>query len=231
MRPVVTPLARTAGRRARSVAVAATAIAGSAGVGALSGSFARVLRDARRTGDHPAEVIVVFGARALPSGPSSELRARLDHAATLLGDRRAPLVLCCGGISGEVDEGEVMRKYLIEAGVDAGSVEVAPGATTRAAVASVRFAGFSSMVAVTSPYHLHRVMAEARRAGVVCVGCAPPTTPESADPAIRWVRIATEVMASVWYALPAQLTSRIDTGPTTFRHRIPRAVVNQIRRR
>jgi hypothetical protein len=87
------------------------------------------------------------------------------------------------------------------------------------------------MVAVTSPYHLHRVMAEARRAGVVCVGCAPPTTPESADPAIRWVRIATEVMASVWYALPAQLTSRIDTGPTTFRHRIPRAVVNQIRRR
>ena len=87
-----------------------------------------------------------------------------------------------------------MRRYLIEAGVDADSVEVAPGATTRAAIASVRFAGFSSMVAVTSPYHLHRVMAEARRAGVVCVGCAPPTTPESADPAIRWVRIATEVI-------------------------------------
>jgi uncharacterized SAM-binding protein YcdF (DUF218 family) len=220
-------------RRTRrwQAALLAFGVAGAAVVATAARLVELVRRDAERPGDAGAEILVVFGARVTPSGPTRELRARLDHAVQLWQDGRAPRVMCCGGMSGETDERVAMSDYLAEAGIGREAIEWGAGSTTRQSITSVVERGYPTMLAVTSPYHVHRVVAEARRQGLEPVGCPAPHSPEFADLSTRRVRIATEVLASAWYALPASWTGRVATGPTTLRHRIPRVAVGWLENR
>lgn len=193
--------------------------------------YVAVDRTGRRPGAGTADAVVVLGAEVVGQRPCGELRARLDHAAAVWAAGRAPAVVCCGGVSRGVDENVVMANYLVDAGVDPDAVVTTDGATTRRSIESVADAGYDSILVVTSPYHVRRAVAEARRHGLNAIGCPALGSPEQADPAIRRLRTATEVVASAWYALPAAITDVVATDPSTVRHRVPLAVAARLRRR
>lgn len=188
-------------------------------------------RGSRQHSAATADAVIVLGAEVVGQRPSLELAARLDRAVAVWAAGQAPVVVCCGGMSGGVDERDVMAAYLVDAGVATDAVVVADGATTRRSVESVANAGFASVLVVTSPYHVRRVLAEARRHGLVAAGCPASASPEQADATVRRLRTATEVVALAWYALPVWVTARVPTGPSTVRHRVPQALIGQVRTR
>lgn len=193
---------------------------------------ARVLRAERaaiayRPG--PAGAILVFGARVHDYGPCAELRSRLDHAAGLWRAGVAPVILTSGGTHG-VDEAVGMRQYLIEVGVPQESVGFCqPGTNTRASLDSARELGDLRLVAVSSPYHAHRIAAEARRLGLALVVSAPSDSPDTLTPRRRRVRITTEVLGSAYYWLPRSVARRVHPGRA--RHVIPAVLTGERRLR
>jgi vancomycin permeability regulator SanA len=204
-----------------AVAVALVVAAGAIG-------YVLVDRASRHHSATAADAVIVLGAEVVGQRPSLELQARLDRAVAVWAAGQAPVVVCCGGMSDGVDERDVMAAYLVEAGVPGAAVMVADGATTRRSVESVVNAGYTSVVMVTSPYHVRRAVAEARRHGLEAAGCPASGSPEQADSAVRRLRTATEVVALAWYALPVWVTSRVPTGPSTVRHRVPQALIGQV---
>jgi uncharacterized SAM-binding protein YcdF (DUF218 family) len=176
-----------------------------------------------------ADALVVFGATVRESGPSAELRARLDHAVALWRMGVAPLIVVSGGTDGDIDEVEAMAAYLVTGGVPGDAVAPArPGATTRETLGTLRRMGDRHYVAVSSAYHALRIRAEARRQGVRVTVSAPPSTPETRDAAIYRVRFAAELIALVWYALPPAWAERVDTGPGTLRHVVPHVLAGRV---
>jgi uncharacterized SAM-binding protein YcdF (DUF218 family) len=155
----------------------------------------------------PADAIVVFGAEATPRGPCRELAARLDHAAELYRRGMAPTVLCCGGRSGAISEAASMADFLTGRGVAAHAVladEACP--STRAALAATRrhaTAGWRSVLLVSSPYHLHRIMSEARRWDMNAVASPTGRTPVMVRLRPRIRQTLREVAAAWWYAITA----------------------------
>jgi uncharacterized SAM-binding protein YcdF (DUF218 family) len=156
------------------------------------------------------DVILVFGAAVWPTGPSPALRARGEHAARLYRERRAPVVLC-GGTSVETD---AMRTLLRRAGVPARAIVSEQASSTReTVVAATRHAGgdWRCVLAVSSRYHMHRVLAEAGRHGLPAIGCpvprvasGAPTPPARTLPLNLLWRYAYEVAATWWYAISAR---------------------------
>lgn len=176
-----------------------------------------------------ADAVVVFGAAVRESGPTAELRARLDHAVALWRSGAAPRIVVSGGMDGELDEVRAMTAYLVARGVPAGAVAPArPGATTRETLRTLSRLGDRRYVAVSSAYHALRIRTEARRQGVRVVVSAPPSTPETRDAAVYRVRFASELVALVWYALPPAWAERVDTGPGTLRHVAPAVLAGRL---
>lgn len=200
--------------------------AGAIAVGAVGITAVKVARAEGRSLDPqsvvPADAIVVFGAETLPSGPTRELRSRLDHAGMLLQSGVAPYVVVTGGIDGDRDEVAAMRNYLTERGVHP-IVEARPGQNTRqslGAVSCLRDAP-RSIIAVTSAYHAHRVEAEARRHGIRASTSAPDDSPELLHGRTHLVRQATEVVACMVYALPAPVAHGLRVLLGRTRHTLP----------
>lgn len=183
-------------------------------------------REALETRSLPgARAIVVFGAAVHEGGPCPELQARLDHAIQLYRAGAAELIIPSGGVAHGIDEVETMTAYLVEAGVPAEAILPGrPGHNTRATVATLREMDLDPYLAVSSPYHMHRIRAEARRTGVP-LGVSAPCSPDMTRPRVHRVRFATEVAGAAWYCLPVPLTARI--GPGRLRHLIPQRLAGQ----
>jgi uncharacterized SAM-binding protein YcdF (DUF218 family) len=174
----------------------------------LAATWARVSRPFAADVD-PADAIVVFGAEVYEHGPSPELRARLEHAAALYRDGYAPTVLCSGGISRGVSEPEIMRSALVRYGVPLTAVLVdESGSSTRRTIAATRrqAAGrWGRVVLVSSPYHMYRIVAEARRQRLEAIPSAVFDTPITRRRLARVRQELREVVAVWWYALTARL--------------------------
>ena len=166
-------------------------------------TYARIRSDGRATRVRPADALLLFGAAMAPSGPSLALRTRTQRAAELHGDQLAPVVIC----SGTAAETEWMGEYLTASGVPAAALAVEPAASTRETVAAAldRLGPDGTAIAVTSYYHMHRVLDEARRVGLSLVAC--PTQPVGPRSLARWAHahrsIAREVAAVWFYRLAA----------------------------
>lgn len=184
---------------------------------------------AQRNGRRPyADALIVLGARASRNGPSDELRARLDHTASLWQDGAARRVLVSGGESDGVDETDVMAAYLEAAGVPGESVApVRPSQNTRVLLRTLPGGG-ERYLAVSSPYHAFRLATEARRRDLLLAVTAPERSPETSDPRAHRVRLASEAFALVWYALPQRMTARVRTGPGTLRHVVPAVLIGRL---
>lgn len=232
---------RCCGRTA-ALALAGALAAAAAGAASLTAAVRRAERAAaaglydpagvfaERNGRRPyADALVVLGARASSTGPSAELRARLDHAATLWRDSAAGRVLVSGGESDGVSETEVMAAYLEAAGLPEGSVApVHPSQNTRVLLRTLAGGNGERYVAVTSPYHAFRLAREARRHDLRLAVSAPECSPETSDPRAHRVRLACETFAAVWYALPQWITARVRTGPGTMRHVVPAVLIGRM---
>ena len=148
-------------------------------------------------GSSTPDLIVVFGAAVGPAGPCPELRARLDHAARLHARGAAGRIRVSGGRTGSLSEAQAMRDYLVARGVPADALETdESGTSTRATIAALP-AG-TRFVAVSSPYHMHRIAAEARRRGLEC------TVSPAREVRVRPRQTAREVAAVCWYAVTAR---------------------------
>ena len=196
----------SAGLRAAAVVISAAAAVASVTVGVTA---ARVLRADRRqrleqAPQQSGDYLLVLGAQAMAEGPSNELRARLDHAVTRWRAGAAPVICVTGGIDGEVDEAEVMARYLLMQGLPADAVQrVVPGGTTRESMLSMATAApGATVLAVSSPYHAHRLEAEGRRRGLHVIADCPARTPETDNPEIYSSRLMGEVAANLLYAAP-----------------------------
>jgi uncharacterized SAM-binding protein YcdF (DUF218 family) len=141
-------------------------------------TLVRIGRAARAQRLEPADAIVVFGAAVWGAGPSVTLRLRTMRGVELYERGLAPVVVCSGGTSGGVSEPRVMADLMVAHGVPASALVLdEAGVTTRATLTSLRVLGggnWRRILAVSSPFHLFRVIEEARRHGIEALPC--PTT-------------------------------------------------------
>lgn len=130
----------------------------------------------RQAGDDEArraDVIVVFGAAEYDGRPSPVFRARLDHAAELYRQSKAPLIITTGGAGADprYSEGEVGRDYLKSLGVpDRALIAETQSPDTAASahrVANIMYVnGMHSCLAVSDAYHIFRIKKMLGREGV-----------------------------------------------------------------
>lgn len=173
--------------------------------GAIGTTWLRVALGGRGRPTASADAIVVFGAEATVCGPSAELQARLDHAAELYFDGRAGTILCSGGFTGRVSEARAMRAALVRRGVaeDAVLADESGSSTRRTVASAVRHGAgrWRRVLVVSSPYHMHRIVAEARRQDLTVLPSPAPATPIMRTTLGRLRQTLREVVAVWFYAL------------------------------
>ena len=160
----------------------------------------RIVRDGRGSYDGAADAIAVFGAAVRGDVPSQVLAGRVRGTALLhRRDPALPVVAC-----GTAREVAVMARALAAEGVAPERIVEEPSAvSTRATweALGARFGAGARIVAVSSGFHLHRVLAEASRQGLRATGWPAPRP--RALPALRRDarRYAREMVAVWFYAL------------------------------
>lgn len=125
----------------------------------------------------PQTGIVVFGFGLLPDGtPRPELVERLQAAwLQALASPFSPIVVSGNNPSNGITEAEAMRNWLVGRGIPAGRIHVEnrAGSTVANALLSAEILhglGMNSAVAVTSPNHIRRAVADLFVAGIPVVG-------------------------------------------------------------
>ena len=166
-------------------------------VGAVALTWWRVWRGRDDPLPEAAPAIVVLGCQAFPWGVGTELRARSHQGAALFHAGVAPRILASGGYTaGRFSEPEAIRDELVRHGVPAEVVQLDhTGTNTRATIATLRRLGIEGAVAVSSPYHLPRIAAEARRQGVALTTSAAP----KAGGRRRYLRHALREIPAIWW--------------------------------
>ena len=149
------------------------------GVGIVT--LVQIWRTARSERPRAADAIVVFGAAVWDAGPSVSLRLRTMRGATLYRQGLAPVVVCSGGTSGGTSEPRVMADLLVAEGVPAHVLVLDErGVSTRATIASIAALGrgrWRTVLAVSSPFHLFRIVEESRRRGIEALPCPARRAP------------------------------------------------------
>lgn len=131
-----------------------------------------------------ADAIVVFGAALHADGPSPTLRLRTLHAAELYRQGLAPRVVCSGAVGDTGSEPVAMAALLREQGVPEDAIVLdEDGITTRATIANLAKLGggaWRTVLAVSSSFHVYRIVEEAARQGITALP-APARRGPAAD--------------------------------------------------
>lgn len=117
--------------------------------------------------------VIVLGDRVHDGEPSVYLRERLDTTLTILRERRAHRVLVSGhAASTKGDEVAAMRRYLVERGVDPGTItDDRFGVTTYNTCARARSVfRIDAAILVTQDFHLRRAVALCQSQGIDSAG-------------------------------------------------------------
>lgn len=174
--------------------------------------------------------VMVMGASAGVGGPSNELKARLDAALDLEELIQPRSFFLFGGVD-TVDEAETMRNYLLDAGVNHRRLHAdSSGSNTRISIQrfaeSVGAFHNSRLLAVSSGYHALRIVKQSKKFGLDVVVIAPRNSPETQNTSVRRIRIASEVLAIIWYMFPDWMLKRVNTGTSSLRHRLPKYLIS-----
>ena len=173
--------------------------------------------DERRATD----AIVVLGAAHYNGRPSEVLRARLDQAADLYAASLAPVVVVTGGMAegDRVSEATVSQRYLVGRGLPDSAVVVLPvGRNSRESMASaaewLQDRGLESVLLVSDPFHMARLVAEARGHRLVAWVSPTRTSPISNRRGVELQRIGAEGLKVpiVWFS---HLFGGREAGPRT----------------
>jgi len=140
----------------------------------------------------PADAIIVLGAAQYNGRPSPVLRARLDHAIELYREGYAPIIVVTGGVGrgDTLSEAIVGQRYLVAHEVPEEDVVAQPlGRSTRTSMTAVgdwlRERGLRRKLLVSDPFHMFRLLLEARR--ILFLDDTAPTesSPISANPVLE----------------------------------------------
>ncbi len=147
----------------------------------------------------PVDAIVVLGAAQYNGRPSPVLKARLDHALDLYRRGYAGHLILTGGIGqgDTLSEGEVSRRYALDAGVADSVILVERQGVTSAesvgaAAALMRANGLRSALIVSDSYHMMRLDVLARRAGIRPYRAPTPGAPIDRTRSTRWQYVLRE---------------------------------------
>lgn len=144
----------------------------------------------------PADAIVVLGAAQYDGRPSPLLESRLDKALELWRAGVAPVLAVTGGKKegDRFTEAEASRAWLIDRGVPESAILSEDiGTDTWESLTALspvlRTAGVRRVVAVTSPWHVARVVSSLDELGFVACGVRAPISFTYNDAGIdRWIR-------------------------------------------
>jgi hypothetical protein len=143
------------------------------------------------------------------------MRARVDRAVELVREGPTSSLVCCG----TKEEIEVMRALLEQRGLSIDPTLDCRASSTRGAMKALSCMPSlrgGPVVAVSSPYHLHRIKVEGRRNGLGVV-CVPSRISPGAGGRVSVRGMASlarlhfrELIASWWYAIssPGQAGDR-----------------------
>lgn len=159
-------------------------LAAAVGLGLLCIAEGNVAREVKA--DQTYDAIIVLGAQVKADGePSVQLQWRLDAAKKAWDLRQVPVVVCgAKGKDEPAPEAEIMREYLIKAGIPAESILADPDSfNTRqnlrnAAKLLETRENVRSVLIVTSDYHVPRSLALARDQGFQAAGLGSPCKQE-----------------------------------------------------
>ena len=129
------------------------------------------------------DVIVVMGAAQYDGTPSPLLESRLAHALELWNEKRAPLIAVTGGKreGDRFTEAATSRRWLTDRGVPADSiVSEESGRSTWQSLENLapvlEQADVTSVLAVSSSWHVERVVLSLRELGFATSSSAPSGT-------------------------------------------------------
>lgn len=135
-----------------------------------------------------ADAIAVFGAAEYDGRPSPVLRARLDHALDLYGQKLAPLVITLGGgdVGDRQTEGGVGRDYLLAHGVPEAAIiaETQSDNTVQSAkrlAVIARANHLNRIIVVSDGTHLFRIHALCEKQGLTVY-----TSPRPVGRGLSW---------------------------------------------
>ncbi len=146
-----------------------------------------------------ADAILVLGAAQYNGRPSPVLKARLDHALDLYERGYAERLIFTGGVGqgDTLSEGEVSRRYAVNAGVPDTVILVERQGVTSAesmgyAAALMRANDLRSALVVSDSYHMMRLDVLARRSGIRPWRAPTPDAPIDRTRGTRWQYVLRE---------------------------------------
>ena len=146
-----------------------------------------------------ADAILVLGAAQYNGRPSPVLKARLDHALDLYERGYAERLIFTGGVGqgDTLSEGEVSRRYAVNAGVPDSVILVERQGVTSAesmgyAAALMRAHDLRSALVVSDSYHMMRLDVLARRSGIRPWRAPTPDAPIDRTRGTRWQYVLRE---------------------------------------
>lgn len=166
----------------------------------------QVLRAADGTDFSPSDVILVLGRRLQNDRPTQVFEARLDHAARLLQEGKAPRIVIAGGHTGKanISEAEVGRERLLRLGIQPEKILVEDRSQHTLENLfnlreTLRGENWNTLILVSDPLHLARAGALANG-----LGLDPRCSPATACPPLRgsagwWTRAFYEAFLLHWY--------------------------------
>lgn len=121
------------------------------------------------------DYIIVLGAQVKESGPSVVLKYRLDRAVSYLKENHNTLVIVSGGqgVNEPATEASVMRKYLIESGINENRIiiEDQSNTTKENLINSKKITRDNKSIGiVTNNFHMYRALLIGDKCGVNAVG-------------------------------------------------------------
>lgn len=163
--------------------------------------LAYVWQVSRRDERPRVDAILVLGAAHYNGKPSRVLRARLDHAVELYEAKLAEVIVVTGGMAegDRMSEATVGSKYLSERGVPAEAIVVRPvGRNSQQSIASAAEwlddHDMHSVLLVSDPFHMARLVAESRANGLLPSVSPTRTSPISSRPMEEVGRFAGEAL-------------------------------------
>ena len=166
----------------------------------------QVLRAAAGNECLPSDVILVLGRKLQNDRPTQVFEARLDHAAGLLREGKAPRIVIAGGLTGKASrsEAEVGRERLLGQGLQPELILLEDRSQHTLENLfnlreTLRGENWSTLILVSDPLHLARAGALAKG-----LGLNPRCSPATACPPLRgspgwWGRACYEAFLLHWY--------------------------------
>ncbi len=187
----------------RLVAVATVVLVCVAAVSVVILVFA-ILHQARQDERTPADAIVVLGAAQWNGQPSTDLKARLDHAYDLYHQGYAPMIVLTGGTGkGDIySESEVSKAYLANKGVPESAMRTVGGLSTWQNLQEARATDLRAderVLMVSDPFHMFRVKRMAQDLGLIAFTSPTQTSPIRPHSPLEYRYVARECVAYLAY--------------------------------